>query len=107
MFSDIPADLVTTSTGWVQQGTARTDYDIYDRVNLNADGSYLANWGGQHNLKFGWGTNRLSNSVSALSYPNGYYRFYWNQSYSCITSQCSGKLRVITSYSIHYTKLYE
>lgn len=103
MYPELPANLVRTSTGWVQQGTSRTDFDMYKRVNLNADGSYLANAGGQHNLKFGWSTNRLSNSVSALSYPNGYYRFYWNQSYSCVTTQCTGKQRGTYGYYRWYT----
>ncbi len=104
MFTDLPPEVPTlTSTGWVQQGTARTDFDIYDRINLSADGSWLVNLKGQHNFKFGWMTNRLSNDVSALSYPNGYYRFYWNQSYSCITSQCSGKQRGTYGYYRWYT----
>jgi len=104
MYSDLPSSVpVLTSAGWVQQGTARTDFDTYKRINLNIDGSYLATAGGQHNLKFGWQTNRLSNSVNALSYPTGYYRFYWNQSYTCVTSQCSGKQRGTYGYYRWYT----
>jgi hypothetical protein len=92
-----------TSTGWVQQGTAFTKYDIYDRINLSADGSYLLTAKGQHNLKFGWMINKLSNSVNTLSYPNGYYRFYWDQSYACVTSQCSGRQRGTYGYYRWYT----
>lgn len=92
-----------TSTGWYQMGTGQTQFDIYDRINLSADGSYLAKWQGQHNLKFGWMTNRLSNDVNTLSYPFGYYRFYWNQSYTCVTSQCSGKQRGTYGYYRWYT----
>jgi len=103
MFPDLPSNLVVGSTGWVQQGTSRTDFDQYRRVNLNADGSYLGNLGGQHNLKFGWSINKLENSVSRLSYPNGYYRFYWNQSYTCVTSQCAGKQRGTYGYYRWYT----
>jgi hypothetical protein len=88
---NIPADLRATA-GWQVQAVAKNDYNVYTRVNLNADASYLANWHGQHNLKGGWQTNRLSNSVKQLTYPNGYYRYYWGQSYSCVTSQCSGQL---------------
>ncbi|MBI5280756.1 MAG: TonB-dependent receptor [Candidatus Solibacter usitatus] len=103
MFSDIPADMILTSAGWKQQGTSRRDFDIYKRVNLNADASYLANWKGQHNIKFGWQTNRLSNSVQNLSYPTGYYRFYWNQSYRCITTQCTGTQRGAYGFYRWYT----
>ena len=63
MFPTCPASMQRTSTGWVTQGGARRDFDIYTRVNLNADASYMLNWNGQHNLKGGWQTNRLSNSV--------------------------------------------
>jgi len=94
---------VLTNAGWVQMYYARTDFDVYQRVNLSADGSYLLNLKGQHNLKFGWMTNRLSNDVSALTYPDGYYRFYWNQSYTCVTSQCSGKQRGTYGYYRWYT----
>lgn len=103
MFSDIPADLRRTSTGWVQQGTSRQDFDIYTRVNLNADVSYMLNWFGQHNLKGGYQTNQLSNSVQNLTYPSGYYRFYWNQAYPCVTSQCSGQQRGTYGYYRWYT----
>jgi hypothetical protein len=103
MFPDIPADMRLTSTGWVQQGTSLRDFDIYKRVNLNADASYLANWKGQHSIKFGWQTNRLSNSVQNLTYPTGYYRFYWNQSYRCVTTQCTGQQRGTYGYYRWYT----
>jgi hypothetical protein len=104
MFTDLPSSVPRiTSSGWVQQYYSRTDFDVYQRVNLSADGSYLLNAKGQHNLKFGWMTNRLSNDVSALTYPDGYYRFYWNQSYTCVTSQCSGKQRGTYGYYRWYT----
>lgn len=86
----IPANL-RGPAGWVVQAVAKNDFNIYKRINLNADVSYLANWHGQHNIKAGWQTNRLSNSVKQLTYPNGYYRYYWGQDYTCVTSQCSGK----------------
>ncbi|WP_321476099.1 TonB-dependent receptor [uncultured Paludibaculum sp.] len=103
MFSGLPSNLTVTSLGWVQQGTPRQDYNIYKRVNLNADASYMGNWKGQHNIKFGWQTNRLSNSVANLSYPAGYYRFYWDQAYSCVTTQCTGQQRGTYGYYRWYT----
>jgi outer membrane receptor protein involved in Fe transport len=103
MFPNLPANVQRTAAGYVSQGGARRDYDIYTRVNLNADVSYMLNWHGQHNLKGGWQTNRLSNSVQNLSYPTGYYRYYWDQSYTCVTSQCSGKQRGTYGYYRWYT----
>jgi len=103
LFPDLPANLKRSSAGWVTQGGSRQDFNIYKRVNLNADASYLANWHGQHNLKGGWQTNRLSNSVQNLTYPTGYYRYYWGQSYTCVTSQCSGKQTGKYGYYRWYT----
>jgi outer membrane receptor protein involved in Fe transport len=103
MFPALPANLQRSAAGWVTQGGARRDYDIYTRVNLNADASYILNWHGQHSLKGGWQTNRISNSVQNLTYPTGYYRYYWDQSYTCITSQCSGKQRGTYGYYRWYT----
>jgi hypothetical protein len=103
MYPELPSNLKVGNTGWVQQGTSMTLFDKYSRVNLNADGSYLGNFGGQHNLKFGWSINKLENSVNNLTYPGGYYRFYWNQDYTCVTSQCSGKQRGQYGYYRWYT----
>lgn len=100
---DLPSNLTRSSAGWVTQGGSRQDFNIYKRVNLNADASYMFNAAGQHSLKGGWQTNRLSNSVQNLSYPTGYYRYYWNQSYTCVTSQCSGKQRGTYGYYRWYT----
>ncbi len=45
----------------------------------------------------------MSNNVNRLDYPYGYYRFYWNQSYTCVTSQCNGKQRGTYGYYRWYT----
>jgi len=104
MFTNLPASVPRiTSSGWYQLGSGQTQFDEYTRVNLSADGSYLLSAAGQHNLKFGWMTNRLGNDVSTLSYPYGYYRFYWDQSYTCVTSQCTGKQRGTYGYYRWYT----
>ena len=103
MFPTLPSNLQRTTAGWVTQGGSRQDYNIFTRVNLNADASYMLNWHGQHSLKGGWQTNRLSNSVQNLTYPTGYYRYYWDQSYTCITSQCTGKQRGTYGYYRWYT----
>jgi Carboxypeptidase regulatory-like domain/TonB-dependent Receptor Plug Domain len=85
-----PADL-QGSNGWIQQPTSANLFDFYTRKNFSADASYMANWHGQHNIKGGWQANLLSDSVAASSYANGYYRYYWGSSYTCVTSQCAGK----------------
>jgi hypothetical protein len=85
-----PADL-RAPNGWVQQATSATKFDIYERKNFAADASYMVNWHGQHTLKGGWQANLLSNDVAKSDYVNGYYRYYWNTAYTCVTSQCTGK----------------
>lgn len=104
-FPDLPANLKRSSAGFVTGSASdgNTQFNIYERKNFNADVSYVANWLGQHSLSGGWQTNRLSNSTVALSYPNGYFRYYWNSSYSCVTSQCSGKQRGTYGYYRYYT----
>jgi hypothetical protein len=87
-----PADL-RAPNGWIQQYTIATKFDLFDRKNFAADGSYLLNWHGQHSVKAGWQSNLLSNSVAKSNYANGYYRYYWDTAYTCVTSQCAGKQR--------------
>lgn len=86
----IPADL-RAPQGWVAYGPGATFYDVFKRNNYNADFSYLANWFGQHNIKGGWQMNKLSNDVNSQSYAGGYYRYYWFNTYTCITTQCEGR----------------
>jgi hypothetical protein len=93
----IPSNLIAPA-GWVVQTPGLTRWDTYTRVNLNADLSYLANWFGQHSIKGGWQMNRLANSVNSQTWANGYYRYWWNLSWTCITSQCSGRQRGAYGY---------
>lgn len=86
----IPADLQGPA-GYIQYAPGATFFDAYKRHNYNADVSYLANWFGQHNLKAGWQMNRLANQVSSQTWANGYYRYWWFNTWTCITSQCSGR----------------
>ncbi|NWF84383.1 MAG: TonB-dependent receptor, partial [Bryobacteraceae bacterium] len=104
MYPELPSNLRVTSAGWQQLGAGSRFFDIYRRINLNADSSYLANWKGQHSIKFGWQYNKLENDVKNLSYPAGRYQFYWNQSHACITDQCSGRLR--GAYGYYYWLTY-
>lgn len=98
-----PPDL-RAANGWISQAVGFTSYDVFERKNYNADVSYILNWFGQHNLKGGWSMNQLSDDVKLLSYPNGYYRYYWGLSYACITSQCSG--RQTGTYGYYRYRLY-
>ena len=87
----LPPPALRAANGWIAAAVGFTTYDVYERKNYNADVSYILNWHGQHNLKGGWSMNQLSDDLNSLSYPNGYYRYYWGIGYTCITSQCSGK----------------
>lgn len=86
----IPADLRGPS-GYIQYAPGATFFDAYKRNNYNADISYLANWFGQHNLKAGWQMNRLANQVSSQAWAAGYYRYFWFNTWTCVTDQCSGR----------------
>ncbi len=86
------------STGYLQQAVGATLYNYYPRVNLNADISRLVSWHGQHSLKGGWGMNRLGNGINSNTYPNGYYRYYWNLAYNCTTTQCAGQQKGAYGY---------
>ena len=100
----IPPPELQASNGWIQQAVGLTSWNVYQRKNWNADATYIFNWMGQHSLKGGWSMNQLSNDVNALSYPNGYYRYYWGLDYACITSQCSG--RNMGPYGYYRYRLY-
>lgn len=93
----IPPDLVG-SVGYQTYAPGATLYDIYTRKNYNADATYVFSAAGQHSLKGGWQMNELGNNVNTTSWANGYYRYYWNLSYRCITSQCTGQQRGTYGY---------
>lgn len=77
--------------GYISYSPGATYFNAFKRNNYNADISYLANWFGQHNLKAGWQMNRLANKMDSRSWANGYYRYNWFATWSCITSQCEGR----------------
>ena len=81
----IPAALQAPA-GWVTQAVGFTKYNRYDRKNYSADASYMFNFHGQHTIKGGWQMNQISNDIFSTSYPNGYYRYYWNLKYGCVVS---------------------
>jgi hypothetical protein len=86
----IPAALQGPA-GYIQYAPGASFFDKYKRHNYNADVSYLGNWMGQHNIKGGWQMNKLANEVLSRNWANGYLRYYWFSSWTCITSQCSGR----------------
>jgi hypothetical protein len=85
----VPPPDLQAPNGWIQQAVGATLFDQNRRTNLNADLSYVVNWHGQHTFKGGWQMNQLGNDVDINSYPNGYYRYYWNRTYHCQTKSCA------------------
>lgn len=86
----IPAALQGPN-GYISFAPGATFFDSFKRNNYNADVSYLANWFGQHNLKGGWQMNRLANDVSSQTWAAGYYRYFFFNTWTCITTQCDGR----------------
>jgi hypothetical protein len=85
----LPPAALQAPNGWINQAVAADTYDINTRKNYAADASYMLNWGGQHTIKGGWQMNGLANNVLDSSYANGYYRYYWGNTYQCQTSSCN------------------
>ena len=83
--SEIPADLIA-SAGNFTPDNRQTTQDIYKRDNVNIMGSWLLNKGGQHNIKFGWTFNKMSNSPVAGAWADGYIFVYWNQGRNALTT---------------------
>jgi hypothetical protein len=59
---DVPAELVQP-LNFATPSAARTFHDKTTRTYIQADFSQVANFGGQHNLKFGGGTTKNVNNV--------------------------------------------
>jgi hypothetical protein len=73
--SQIPANLLGPA-GNFTPNNQQTVQDIYTRNNANV----AANWiFGKHNLRFGWGLNRLANRPNASTWPDGYIFVYWDR----------------------------
>lgn len=79
-FSGVPSDLVrphnwsNISNGYVRQKSIR------DRASFNTDSSLFFSAAGEHNLKVGYGWNRIHNDVDN-AYANDYMMFYWGVPY--------------------------
>jgi hypothetical protein len=86
--ANIPANLQYPA-GWVAEAVPFTHHDTFTRQNYDADVAYIFKWHGQHNLKSGWQINKLGDDIVSSSYPNGYYRYYWDLTYKCVTDQCT------------------
>ena len=93
MYPELPAEPAAHRLGICHQGRPRAgpSIDIYTRVNLNADACYMFNLArpAQHQ-------RRLADEPAVqLGRPiwtirTATIRYYWDQSYTCVTSQCSG-----------------
>ncbi|HXN24071.1 MAG TPA: TonB-dependent receptor [Candidatus Dormibacteraeota bacterium] len=56
------------------------NYDVNTRQGFNADAAYFFKGLGTHNIKGGWGFNRLANNVNT-GFSGSYVRLEWGQSY--------------------------
>jgi len=72
------------------------------RFRTSANISYIFNAAGQHTFKAGWEMNKLSNLTSSGTWPDGYLRFYWNQTYNGQTSQIGNSMRGTYGYLRYY-----
>jgi hypothetical protein len=64
--------------GYATPSGAQTLHDLTTRTYIQADMSQLLNFGGQHNLKFGMGTQKIVNNVEDLWYgQEGRVNFYF------------------------------
>jgi hypothetical protein len=94
--SNLPADLLANvpaslrgATGFYNTPRLQNAFhDLGTRTYLQADIDKIAQFGGSHNIKFGWGVQKNINNVS-LGYPGGAYTYvFWNSAFrSSVTGQ--------------------
>jgi len=77
-------DHLRAAAGSFTPSTNQTLFDKQNRQVHYLDVDYVASGWGQHTLKGGYSLNRLANDVFN-GYPNGFFRFGWNQTYTGIT----------------------
>jgi Carboxypeptidase regulatory-like domain/TonB-dependent Receptor Plug Domain len=77
----VPADL-QQATGFLTPAAAQTLHDATTRAYVQADYSQFFRFGGQHNLKFGVGTQKNINNVDYSLAPMGRVNLYWDQSFN-------------------------
>jgi hypothetical protein len=75
----VPADL-QRGTNAFTPSAAQTLHDLTTRAYVQADYSQLVRFAGQHNLKFGVGTQKNLNNVDYSQAPAGRVNLYWDQS---------------------------
>jgi hypothetical protein len=76
-FPEVPASLQRSSGFQNISSNSLTQYDQQTRLNFQADGTYYANLGGQHQFKFGAQADRLGNNV-LTGESNNLVRLRWN-----------------------------
>lgn len=75
--ADLPAS-VKHDLNYTTPAAAQTVHDITTRTYIQADFSQLVNFGGQHNFKFGLGTQKNINNVDdSWTGPLGRVNLYW------------------------------
>jgi hypothetical protein len=104
MYPDVPSQWVQSYTGYTPgygQNSLRVK-EIKKRFRTNADMSYVFNAAGQHTLKTGYEINKLSLDAAQGSWPDGYLRFYWNNTYTGTAARAGEKMRGTYGYIRHY-----
>ncbi|MBI4877304.1 MAG: TonB-dependent receptor [Acidobacteria bacterium] len=69
-------------TGYANISRRRmSEFDIVTRTFVQTDFSLFANFGGQHNLKGGWGFTKTVNKVDDHEMGGGYINVFWNSQF--------------------------
>ena len=74
--SGVPAEFALPK-GSQSPTAARNIHDVTTRTYVQADGSQMFRFAGQHNLKFGFGTQKNVNNVNYNVAPDGRVNLFW------------------------------
>ncbi len=93
-------DYVGYTAGYGQN--AMQGKDIQTRFRTSADGSYIVNAAGQHTFRAGYEINKLHMDAAQGSWPDGYLRFYWGNTYTGVAARAGEKLKGKYGYIRYY-----
>lgn len=65
------------------------NFDVNTRQGFNTDAAYFFKAWGTHNIKGGWGFNRLANNVNT-GFSGSYVRLYWGEGYGPLDPNACG-----------------
>ncbi len=69
---------------------SQTVHDLTTRTYVQADVSQIFRFGGQHNLKAGFGTQKNVNNVNDTLAPDGRVNFFWDQTCTVCSTATTG-----------------